>query len=327
MRQTYYIRRIVVLFILTLSTRLLYAQQDAQQSQYMFNGIYINPAYAGYKENINLHSFYRSQWTGIEGSPRSMSLAVDAIANNGNVGLAFQLSNDRLGAQSNLAAYANYAYRLRINDDEDTRLAFGLGLGLMQLSTNGNLLDPNDPEPEMPLGTQSAILPDGRLGIYYSDSKFYAGLSADNLISQYIDIRNKAYVAQPKPHYYLTAGMLIPLNEDIMLKPSLLLKDDRGGPTSLDINAFFMFGEKIWIGGSYRTGVKLYSKNYLQGDLSNLNSAVLAAEVFPAKNLRVGYAFDFSVGPLKGYSGGTHEISVGFYIKTRQSRMLTPRYF
>ncbi|MEO6149407.1 MAG: type IX secretion system membrane protein PorP/SprF [Mucilaginibacter sp.] len=320
-------KRIFTLIICILGTELLYAQQDAQQSQYMFNGIYINPAYAGYKENINLHAFYRAQWTGIEGSPRSMSLAVDAIANNGNVGLAFQISNDRLGAQSNLAAYANYAYRLRINDNEDTRLAFGLGLGVMQLGTNGNLLDPNDPEPEQPIGTQSAILPDGRLGVYYSDSKFYAGFSADNLIAQYIDITSKAYVAQPKPHYYLTAGILLPLTDDIMVKPSVLLKDDRGGPTSLDINAFFIFGDKIWIGGSYRTGVKLYSKNYLQGDLSSLNSAVLAAEVFPMQNLRVGYAYDFSVGPLKGYSAGTHEISVGYYIKTRKSRMLSPRYF
>ncbi|RYD93893.1 MAG: type IX secretion system membrane protein PorP/SprF [Sphingobacteriales bacterium] len=320
-------RRILTLLIFMLGTGLLYAQQDAQQSQYMFNGIYINPAYAGYKENINLHSFYRSQWTGIQGAPISMSLAVDAIANNGNVGLAFQISNDRLGAQSNLAAYANYAYRLRINDNEDARLAFGLGLGVMQLGTNGNLLDPNDPEPEMPIGTQSAILPDGRLGVYYSDNKFYAGLSADNLIAQYIDISNKAYVAQPKPHYYLTAGMLMPLTDGIMLKPSLLLKDDRGGPTSLDINAFLMLGDKIWVGGSYRTGVKLYSKNYLQGDLSNLNSGVLAVEVFPTQNLRIGYAYDFSVGPLKTYSGGTHEISVGFYLKTRRSRMLTPRYF
>ena len=81
------------------------AQQDAQYSQYMFNGIYINPAYAGYKEVLNVYSFYRSQWTGITGAPKSMSLAVDAIANSGNVGLALQVSSDKLGAQTNLAIY------------------------------------------------------------------------------------------------------------------------------------------------------------------------------------------------------------------------------
>lgn len=320
-------KRFLIIIIGLLSTRALYAQQDAQQSQYMFNGIYINPAYAGYKENLNFHSYFRSQWTGIEGAPKSMSLAVDAIANNGNVGLALQISNDRLGAQTNLSAYANYAYRLRMNNEGTSRLAFGLGIGAMQLGINGALLNPNDPEPNLVTGMQSTIVPDGRLGVFYSDDKYYAGLSADNLISQFINVRNRGYIAQPKPHYYLTGGALFPLSEDVLIKPSILLKDDAGGPTSLDLNAFIMFGQRLWVGGSYRTGVKLYQKSYLQTDLSNLNSFVVAMELFPLENLRVGYAYDISVGPLKGYSGGSHEISIGFYIKTQKTRMLTPRYF
>jgi type IX secretion system PorP/SprF family membrane protein len=320
-------KQFLVIAILLLSTRALYAQQDAQQSQYMFNGIYINPAYAGYKENLNFHSYFRSQWTGIEGAPKSMSLAIDAIANNGNVGLALQISNDRLGAQTNLSAYANYAYRLRMNNEGTSRLAFGLGIGAMQLGINGALLNPNDPEPNLVTGMQSTIVPDGRIGVFYSDDKYYAGLSADNLISQFINVRNRGYIAQPKPHYYLTGGALFPLSEDVLIKPSILLKDDAGGPTSLDLNAFIMFGQRFWVGGSYRTGVKLYQKSYLQTDLSNLNSFVAAMELFPLENLRVGYAYDVSIGPLKGYSGGSHEISIGFYIKTQKTRMLTPRYF
>jgi type IX secretion system PorP/SprF family membrane protein len=320
-------KQFLVIAILLLSTRALYAQQDAQQSQYMFNGIYINPAYAGYKENLNFHSYFRSQWTGIEGAPKSMSLAVDAIANNGNVGLALQISNDRLGAQTNLSAYASYAYRLRMNNEGTSRLAFGLGIGAMQLGINGALLNPNDPEPNLVTGMQSTIVPDGRIGVFYSDDKYYAGLSADNLISQFINVRNRGYIAQPKPHYYLTGGALFPLSEDVLIKPSILLKDDAGGPTSLDLNAFIMFGQRFWVGGSYRTGVKLYQKSYLQTDLSNLNSFVAAMELFPLENLRVGYAYDVSIGPLKGYSGGSHEISIGFYIKTQKTRMLTPRYF
>lgn len=320
-------KRFLIIVILMLSSRVLFAQQDAQQSQYMFNGIYINPAYAGYKENLNFHSYFRSQWTGIEGAPKSMSLAVDAIANNGNVGLALQISNDRLGAQTNLSAYANYAYRLRMNAEGTSRLAFGLGIGAMQLGINGALLNPNDPEPNLVPGMQSTIVPDGRVGVFYSDDKYYAGLSADNLISQFINVRNRGYIAQPKPHYYLTGGALFPLSEDVLIRPSVLLKDDAGGPTSLDLNAYIMFGQRFWVGGSFRTGVKLYQKSYLQTDLSNLNSFVAAMELFPLENLRVGYAYDVSIGPLKGYSGGSHEISIGFYIKTQKTRMLTPRFF
>jgi len=321
-------KRRLLLFIFTiLFINTARAQQDAQFSQYMFNGIYINPAYAGYKEQLNIHTFYRSQWTGITGGPKTMSLALDAIANDGNVGLALQISKDQLGAQSNLAGYANYAYRIRMNEDGSARLAFGLGVGAVQLGIDGAKLNPNEAEPDQPTGNQSTIVPDARVGAYYADNRFYAGFSADNLISQYTNISRYAFIPQPKPHYYLTAGALVPLSEDFMLKPSFLLKDDRAGPTNLDLNAFLLLGERIWVGGSYRMGVKLYDKSYLQRDLSTQNSVVAAMEIFASSNFRIGYAYDFSVGPLQGYSGGTHEISVGYYFKLKKTRMLTPRYF
>ncbi|RZK93282.1 MAG: type IX secretion system membrane protein PorP/SprF [Pedobacter sp.] len=319
-----------ILLLLTVFSMFIgdaFSQQDAQFSQYMFNGIYINPAYAGYKEQLNLHAFYRTQWTGIEGAPKTMSLAVDGIANDGNVGLALQVSSDRLGAQRNQSVYGNYAYRIRMNADGSARLAFGIGAGAVQLGIDGALLNPNDPELNQPAGMQSSILPDARAGVYYSDNRFYAGFSADNLVSQYIAIDRYAFIAQPKPHYYLTAGMLLPLSQDILLKPSFLLKDDRGGPTSLDVNAFLILAEKFWVGGSYRTGVKLYNKDYLQKDLSKVNSAVAAIQLFPTQNLRIGYAYDFSIGALQGYSGGTHEISIGYFFNRKNTRMLSPRYF
>ncbi|MCZ4222601.1 PorP/SprF family type IX secretion system membrane protein [Pedobacter rhodius] len=303
------------------------AQQDAQYSQYMFNGIYINPAYAGYKEVLNLHSFYRSQWTGIQGAPKSMSLAVDAIANNGNVGLALQVASDKLGAQNNLSVYGNYAYRIRMNDEGTSRLALGLGVGMVNLAIDGSLLNPNDPELTQPVGTQSTIVPDARAGVYFSNDKFYAGLSADNLIAQYVNIDKYAFIPQPKPHYYLTAGALFPLNDEFQIKPSFLLKDDRGGPTSLDLNAFLMIKDIIWIGGSYRTGIKLYDKRYLQKDLTPRNSVVAAVQIFPSDKIRIGYGYDFSVGPLQGYSGGTHEISIAFSFLKSNIRMATPRVF
>jgi type IX secretion system PorP/SprF family membrane protein len=319
--------KILLIGLLMLVIQGAEAQQDAQYSQYMFNGIYINPAYAGYKEQLNVHSFYRAQWTGITGGPKSMSLAVDAIANDGNVGLALQVASDRLGAQSNLTAYGNYAYRLRLNDDGTSRLAFGVGVGIVQLGIDGSKLNPNDPEMYQPAGVQSKVVPDARAGVFYSNERFYAGLSADNLIAQAVKVESDGFIIQPKPHYYLTAGMLVPLSEAIQLKPSFLLKDDRAGPTSLDVNAFVLFNDIIWLGASYRTGVKLYDKSYLQNNLINQNSVVLATEIFPVKSLRVGYAYDLSVGALRGYSGGTHEISIGYYFNKRNTRMLTPRYF
>lgn len=320
-------KKILFNLVFLFATTVVFAQQDAQFSQYMFNGIYINPAYAGYREQLNVHAFYRNQWTGINGSPKTASLAVDAIANEGNVGLALQISSDKLGAQQNLAAYANYAYRLKLNDDGSSRLAFGLGAGVVQLGINGAMLNPNDYEQFQPAGMQNAILPDARAGVYFSNDRVYAGFSVDNLVSQYIDIERYAYIPQPKPHYYLTAGVLVPLSREVLLKPSFLLKDDRGGPTSLDATAFLILAEKFWIGGSYRTAVKLYNKDHLQRNLSTLNSAVAAMQIFPSETLRIGYAYDYALGNTGAYLGGTHEISIGYFFNNKKLRMASPRFF
>ncbi|GAA0545788.1 type IX secretion system membrane protein PorP/SprF [Chitinophaga japonensis] len=313
--------------------KLVFAQQDAQFSQYMFNGIYINPAYAGYKEVLNLHGYYRAQWTGIEGAPRSFSLAMDGVTNDGNVGLALQVASDKLGAQSTQSVYGSYAYRIRMNEDGTARLAFGISGGIVQLGINGALLSTQDPELDMPAGTQSTIVPDARAGVYYADQRFYAGFSVDNLISPHINKSRYVYIPQPKPHYYFTAGMLFPLSEQVQFKPSFLLKDDRGGPTSLDVNAFILFRDKIWIGGSYRTRVDLYSKDYLQKSLVGRNAAVAAVEIFPVPSLRIGYAYDFSIGPLESYSNGSHELSIGFLFLSsggkakRDLRVSCPKFF
>ena len=130
-------KKTLLLLLLFANTLIVSAQQDAQFSQYMFNGLYINPAYAGYKEQANIHTFYRSQWTGFEGAPQTMSLAGDMVLNEGNVGLGILLSNDFTGAQSNFSAYANYAYRIQVGDSEFSRLSFGLGAGIVALRTHG----------------------------------------------------------------------------------------------------------------------------------------------------------------------------------------------
>jgi type IX secretion system PorP/SprF family membrane protein len=313
--------------LLLLTTNLLKAQQDAQFSQYMFNSIYVNPAYAGYREQLNFHTFYRNQWTGIDGAPKTLSFAIDAIANNGNVGLALHASSDKLGAQRNANVYADYAYRIRLNNNGSSRLAFGLGIGVVQLGLDGSLLNPIDNEAELPTGIQNTTLPDARAGAFLSNNKFFAGFSVDNLVSQYINENRFAYIPKPKPHYYVTAGILLPLSTDAVLKPSFLIKDDRGGPTSLDINAFIILADKLWLGAGYRTGVKLYNKDYLQKDLNAINSAVAAVQVRTGNNLRIGYAFDFSLNSLQGYSAGTHEIAISYFLNRKNLRMISPRYF
>ena len=120
-------KKLILLMITAFSFLTVKAQQDAQFSQYIFNGLYINPAYAGYRGDFYVNSFYRSQWTGLNGAPQTLSISGDGTVANEHVGLGALFQNDRLGAQSTTAFYGNYAYRIQVGEQENSRLAFGLG--------------------------------------------------------------------------------------------------------------------------------------------------------------------------------------------------------
>lgn len=293
----------------------LQAQQDAQFSQYIFNGIYINPAYAGYRQELNAHTFYRSQWVGVPGAPQTMSVAVDGSLDDSRVGLALQMAYDKIGAQSLMSVYGNYAYRIPL-DEQDRRLALGIGVGLVQLGLEGSRMDPNNPnDPYLNGGTQTTTLFDARLGIYYSTANFFAGFAADHITAQYLDKHKPATmtVATPRPHFYATTGALFDMGDDIYLKPSLLLKDDIGGPTSLDLNAFVLLNKMLWVGVSYRTAITLYNKPNLQNDLTKASAVIGMLEVYATPQLRIGYAYDYALNRYRTYNNGTHEISLGYY--------------
>ncbi len=308
-----------------------FAQQDAQYSQYIFNGIYINPAYAGYRERININATYRNQWTGIDGAPKSFSLAADALMPNERVGLSLIMSGEQLGAQKNISAFANYAYRLPINEEGTSKLAFGLGIGVLQSGLDGNLLSPRDlGDNYVPNGMVKQIIPDAHAGVFFSTPRMYIGASVNNLIGKYIlDKKSLEYnFPTPRPHYYLTGGVLIPVVEyAIDFKPFFLIKDDIKGPTVLDVNAFFLFKQVVWLGVGYRTGIKLYDKPAVQGAISNNNALIGMTEIFISQRLRLGYSYDHSTSNLAGYAGSTHEISLSYNFFTEKERRINFCYF
>ncbi|RYF25449.1 MAG: type IX secretion system membrane protein PorP/SprF [Flavobacteriales bacterium] len=324
-------RRWYIIFLFAFINFNSFAQQDAQYSQYIFNAVYINPAYAGYRERLNLNATYRNQWTGINGAPKSFSLAADALMPNERVGLSLILAADQLGAQKNLSAFANYAYRFPVNEDETSKLAFGLGLGFQQFGIYGDLMDPGDAGDNLiPLGTVKELVPDIRAGAFFSTPKMYIGASVNNLIGKFILDKKKLdfNFPTPEPHFYLTGGTLIPLIEyEIDFKPFFLIKDDISGPTVLDLNAFFLFKQKLWLGAGYRTGIKMYNKPALVGDVKNSNALIGMAEVFISDKLRIGYSYDHATSNLAGYSGSTHEISISWNFMNERERRINFCYF
>ena len=324
-------KRILLQLIIIFCPLFAIAQQEITYSQYMFNNLLVNPAYAGYKEEINISLLNRNQWVGIKGAPNTQSLIVDgSFFNNDNVGLGLAVFNDRIGIQGQTTVMTNYAYRLPVG--EMSRLSFGLGVGVTQFSLNSDKAVIDDQTDPNFIGVQNHISPDARIGIYYNNDSFYAGLSANNLLASALNKNNDRarFIILPPIHVFLTVGAIFDVNEDVKVKPSLMLRDDPNGLGNFDVNASFLFRDALWIGASYRTGVDMWKKTTGLSATFQQNSLVGIVEVFVAKQIRLGYAYDYSLSALNAYSSGSHEISLGFIIgnnRYRNNALTTPRYF
>lgn len=330
-------KNIIIIIIAVASYKTANAQQNIQFTQYMFNSLSINPAYAGYKEDWFVQSGLRSQWVGIDGAPKTGSLSIDGIIDpeNKKMGVGLQITGDKLGPQSAVSGYLNYSYRLQLDAFDTQRLSFGLGVGITNYSLDGSVLNSvikNDPS--VPVSQFSNFIPDARIGVYYNTSKFYAGLSLSDLFSggigeNLVNLNSISYNnIRRKRNLYLIVGTLHNLNEELKLRPSLLIKEDFRGPTSVDINTMFIFKDRFWIGASYRTGLNIKVENYSQGQtLSSLNSMAGVVQLFVTDELRVGYSYDYTLNGLKNLQSGSHEITIGLTLPRKNQRILSPRYF
>lgn len=315
---------------LVLLTLKLQAQQSIQFSQYIFNGLAVNPAYAGYKEDWTLNLSSRIQWVGINDAPKIGTVAVDGLTNNTNqnVGLGLIATFDKLGPESTSSVYANYAYRLRLDELDTKRLCFGIGFGAIQYRLDGTKFNATDDgDTNIPAGTQSNITPDFRFGIYYYSPNVYIGASVFNLLSGLGNTIDHLQQYKQQRTIYLTGGTMIPLNETIDLKPSLLVKEDFKGPTNLDVSNSVVFNKRIWIGASYRTGVDLWHKSNLQTSLDKTDAVAAIVQFYINDNFRIGYSYDFTTSKLASSQSGSHELSLSISFPNKNGREVSPRYF
>jgi len=312
-------RKILLIIIGWLASYGVLAQQNAQYTQYIFNGLGINPAYAGSKGIINANGIYRTQWVGLEGAPTTQTISVDGAIAKQKVGLGLLLINDQIGAQGQKSVLTNTAFRVSIS--ENSRIALGIAAGISEYYTDGTQLHPNDKnyDPTIPTTKVSTVLPDTRAGLFFNTERFYAGFSASNLIR----FKNK-FIVTPARHFYLTSGYIIPLNDWLTFKPSFLIKEDFKSPMNIDLNAFMLVGDRVWLGGSYRTGTRLFKNNYQNLDVAN--AWALAIEIYLTEKIKIGYAHDFTLTNLREYAG--NELSLGFYFfRKEEGRTQSIRYF
>ncbi|MGV3539860.1 MAG: type IX secretion system membrane protein PorP/SprF [Rufibacter sp.] len=295
------------------------AQQDPQFTQYMFNGLLLNPAYSGSKGFSSFSGSFRSQWTGFEGAPLSQTVSFDGSINK-KLGAGVVITHDRLGAQRYTEVTGNVATHITLS--RKTKLAVGISLGAAQQVVDGTMLKPDERDDQaIPMGIERAFRPTAKVGAYLYSNLFYAGVSMGNLF-----LYENAVPVAPTPHLFLTAGGVMDINRSLKFKPSFLLKEDFSGPAAVDLNAFLLFQERFWLGGSYRTTLNLLNSDTYNPNTRIGNAVAAILEVYATPRIRIGYSYDFSVGSLTNYS--SHEISLGYYLlKNDYGRMLTPRYF
>ncbi len=301
--------------LIALSSSAVFAQQLPQFTQYMFNTISINPAYAGSRETFSAVGLHRSQWVGLEGGPQTQTLSVHTPLRNDKIGLGLSFINDQLGYENFSYIYGDFSYTIQTG--VKTELAFGIKGGFTHYNLDQELLtDPSVVNDPFFNDVSNRWSPNVGAGIYWHSQRWYLGLSAPRILNTDYNKGRQGtldYVALERISYYFTGGYVFDLSATTKLKPSVLLKATNGAPLSFDISANFLFNDTFWIGAGYRI---------------DQSAAAIGgiADFQVSKQLRIGYAYEYPISDIRPYTSGTHEVLLMFEI-FKSKRIKSPRYF
>ncbi len=288
-----------------------YSQQTVMYTQYMFNGLTLNPAYAGSDKYINATLQARQQWIGFNGSPTSQMFSGHGLLPNKNMGVGILIERESMGVDETFNGYLMYAYKIKL---QHGTFSMGIQAGvskysqkLTELTVPQGVTDPSF------ASNGSYILPNVGAGIYYSTARFYVGLSVPYLLQNTFDKSDVVLKAKQARNYFLTAGHIFTLSPSLKLKPNFLVKYVDGAPVNVDINASLLIKEILWIGCSYRM------KN-------SINPLI---EMLFTQKLRVGLAYDIPTAKMAGVYSGSPEVMINyrFIPKKKVTRVISPRYF
>lgn len=304
----------LIIFILASSWGSV-AQQLPQFTQYMYNTISINPAYAGSRETLSVVALHRSQWVGLDGGPTTQTVSVHTPLRNDRIGLGLSFINDELGYENFTYLYGDFSYTLPVG--QKAKLAFGLKAGFTQYHIDQELLDdPTVVNDQFFDDVSNRWSPNVGLGLYLHTNRWYVGMSAPRILNtDYNNGRNGTidYVALERISYYFTGGYVFDLSKTTKFKPAVLLKGTNGAPLSFDMTANFLFNDTFWLGGSYRIN-------------ESAEAFGIITDFQVSKQWRIGYAYEYPISELKSYTSGTHEILLMFEL-FKSKRIKSPRFF
>jgi len=287
-----------------------YGQQQAMFTQYMFNGLVLNPAYAGSHQALSLTAVARQQWTGFDGSPSTQTFSAHSPIGKKDIALGALFMHDRIGVTSQAGMLLSGAYQLRFRRSVLSLGAQG-GVTYQRIFWEDLLLrDPADPN--FPQSTYTGIMPQVGTGLYFYSDWWYLGFSVPQLLtSSYAAAPEGSYSRQQR-HYFLTGGYVFDLGQSFKLKPSVLIKAIEGAPLSIDLNTNLLIKEVLWIGCSYR----------------HRESVAALAEVQLTDQFRLGYSYDFVTSTQsRRVTTGSHEVMLSYRFAFAKNRLVTPRFF
>jgi len=297
-----------------------YASANAQQmpmyTHYMYNTLAVNPAYAGSRDALTITALDRIQWVGFEGAPSTQTLTLHAPLRNEHIGLGLSVTQDKIGPISNSTVTGNFAYIMKVSQKAKLALGMSAGINLFQANLNSLSLDQQS-DPVFLNNINSHITPDFGFGAYYSRERFYAGFSVPNLMqntySNVTEANGNTLVAKDQRHYYLIAGTMLKLTDNLSFKPTTLIKITAAAPAQADITASFIIMKKLLVGAMFRTGDAV--------------GGLIGVDI--TDQLHVGYSYDWSyMLSSSRYNSGSHEIFLRYdFLLFDKKQIHTPRYF
>jgi len=288
----------------------LHAQQDPMFSQYMFNTMSVNPAYAGTNDVLTATGIHRSQWVGIDGAPHTQTITAHSPLPLKRLGLGVSLLNDNIGPINYKSAYVDLAYHLPLN--RELTLSFGLKGGINHLSGNlTRLFLQETTDQSFTQDIDSKLQPNFGAGFYLHSERFYAGVSAPKLLENDFSKDISLTRLTQKRHYFFIAGAVFDVNSQLKFKPTTQLRYIDGAPLGIDLSANFLLMDRFWTGALVR-----------------VNDAVgLVFQYQINDQLRAGYAYDHTLTDLMSYNSGSHEVMISYDFRFNKSKILSPRYF
>jgi len=298
----------IVLILITFLSVKVQAQQDPEFTQYMYNTMSVNPAYAGSKKHTLFNILARSQWGGLDGAPETQTLSYDTSIKYSGVGVGFNVINDKIGPAQETYIDANVSYSLQLSDASFLALGLKFGGKLFNVDWSKGLY--KNPDRVFDVNVDNKFSPTIGVGAFYYNDNFYVGASLPNILKTNDYNAIDENIASEELHLFFIAGYVFDVNRNLKLKPALLFKSAMNAPSSLDISANFLYLEKFRGGLSYRW-----------------NDAISALLGFQATDsLHIGYAYDLTTSNYGVYNTGTHEVMLRYEIFSKGPEK-SPRFF